>query len=163
MAKSDRSAAAPNEERQKADDLAILSGFLSEPTRKVRRVLLALGALGIALRVFRVHVQEVTLLGTKITIAEERWFPFGLLTLIGYFVVMFGVYAMSDLHRHGGAIARIARRLTVSLSSSSSLAVNVSYRASRTAALLLLARVILDVLLPVVLAGVAMFVFQPWR
>ena len=34
------------------DDLSLLGGFLSETTRKVRRVLLALDALAIAVRAF---------------------------------------------------------------------------------------------------------------
>jgi hypothetical protein len=139
------------------DDLSLLGGFLSETTRKVRRVLLALDALAIAVRAFGVQVQDVTLLGTTIHIAEDRWLPLGLLVLIGYFAVVFAVYAFSDMHRHSEAITRMARRLPLSP------AAFLKYRSSRTAALLLLARALLDMFLPLLLAGVAVFMLRPMR
>jgi hypothetical protein len=71
--------------------------------------------------------------------------------------VLFAVYAVSDVHRHGEAITRIARRHPLTPARS------LTYRASRTATTLLLARVLLDLLLPVVLAGVAVFLLQPIR
>jgi hypothetical protein len=121
------------------DDFAVLGGFLSEPARKVRRVLLALGTVAVALRVFGIHVQTISLLGTTIQIAEERWLPLGLLVATVYFAVLFAVYAGSDIHRHNEPIARIARMLPLSPADS------LNYRNSRTtAAVLLSARVILE-------------------
>lgn len=104
---------------------------------------------------FGVRVQEVSLFGTKITIAEDRWLQFGLLMLIGYFAALFTVYAMSDIHRHSEEVTRIARRLPLSPIRS------LTYRDSRTASALLLARGLLDVLLPILLAGVAVFLLRP--
>jgi hypothetical protein len=137
------------------EPLTVLGGFLSETTRKVRRILLGLGTLGIALRIFGIRVQEVSLLGTKITIAEERWLPLGVVVLLGYFTVTFGVYALSDLQRNRVAIRRVMVHSTPPGA--------IDALDARRSAVLLGVRALLDVFFPVVLAVVAAFLLHPWR
>ena len=137
------------------EPLAVLGGFLSETTRKVRRVLLALGALSLALRFFGIRVQEVSLLGTKITIADDRWLPLAVMALLVYFAVTFIVYAISDLQRNRVAISRVMVHSTP--------AGSIDALDARRSAVLLGVRVFLDVLFPPVLGLVAVFLLHPWR
>lgn len=117
--------------------------------------MLALGTLGIALRMFGIRVQEVSLLGTKITIAEERWLPLAVMVLLGYFVVTFIVYAMSDIQRNRAAVRRIMVHSTPPGA--------IDALDARRSAVILGVRALLDVFFPVVLAGVAVFLLNPWR
>ena len=137
------------------EPLGVLGGFLSETTRKVRRVLVALGALALALRIFGIRVQEVSLLGTKITIAEDRWLSLGLVALLVYFAVTFGVYAFSDGQRNRAAIRRVMVHSTP--------AGSLDVLDARRSAVLLGVRVLLDVLFPLVLALIAVFLLHSWR
>lgn len=133
------------------DDLAILGGFLSETTRKVRRVLLSVGGLAIAVHAFHVRVQNVALLGTTIQIGDERWLSLGLAFMLLYFAALFAVYAFSDFHRNSEAIFRIAKVKPFTPEQP------LTHRQDRTAATLMWGRLLIDLLVPLVVAGVGAF------
>jgi hypothetical protein len=72
-----------------------------------------------------------------------------------YFVLLFVVYAISDVHRHRHSIARIGNMKALSPTDS------LTYRSSRTAAFLIGARAVMDVLLPVFLAAIGVVLLGP--
>jgi len=144
----------PSDERSD-DPLRVLSGFLTETTRHVRRTLLAVSTVAIASKVLDVHVKTLSLLGATIEITNERWLSHGLFFVVLYFWVMFVVYAFSDVHRSRNALTRITRRQSLLPGMA------LEYRDSRSASLLLGFRGLLDVILPMVYGIVGMVALVP--
>lgn len=142
-------------EERSDDPLRVLSGFLSETTRRVRRTLLAVSTVAIATKVLDVHVKTLSLFGTTIEITNERWLSHGLFFVLLYFWGSFLVYAFGDVHRSRRELTTVTR--TGSLLPG----VAVDYRNSRAAATLMGFRIVLDVLLPLVYGIVGMVMLVP--
>jgi hypothetical protein len=146
-------------EERSDNPLRVLSGFLTETTRRVRRTLLAVSTIAIASKALDVHVKTLSLLGATVEITNERWLSTGLFFVVLYFWGMFVLYAFSDMHRSHRALTRLTRTLSL-------LRHGLEYRESRASATLIVFRALLDVLLPVVygLFGLAVLV-RPiqWR
>ena len=81
------------------DPQRVLSGFLSEPTRRVRRTLLAVTTVAFMVQLFGVRLTKLSLLGNELTIPDERWLPIGLFVAVLYLWGLFMVYAVGDAHR----------------------------------------------------------------
>jgi hypothetical protein len=88
------------------DPLKALGGFLSEPTRRVRRALLAVSVGAIAVVDLKPKVDTVMVFGNPVTIADRQW----LVTLgegvLLYFMLAFAVYATGDYLRARASITR---------------------------------------------------------
>jgi hypothetical protein len=147
-------------ERGDDDPLRVLSGFLTETTRHVRRTLLAVSTVAIATKALDVHVKTLSLLGTTIEITNERWLSSGLFFVVLYFLGMFLVYAFSDIHRSRSALTRITRMQPLLPGMA------LEYRDARSAAILLGFRALFDVFLPMVygIFGLALLIQSiQWR
>jgi hypothetical protein len=129
----------------------VLSGFLTETTRRVRRTLLALSTVAIAAKALNVHLKTLTVLGAEIEVTDERWLSVGLFFVLLYFWVTFLVYALGDVHRSREALTRAMRTQPLLPG------VALGYRDSRSAAVVMSLRTVLDVVVPMVyrLAGMA--------
>lgn len=130
------------------DPQRVLSGFLSETTRRVRRALLAVTTVALLVRMFGVRITKLSLLGNELTIPDERWLPIGLFVVVLYFWVLFMVYAFGDTQRARASILGIYRSGS-SLTPEDSL----QHRESRSASVLAGLRVGVDVLLPFLYGG----------
>jgi hypothetical protein len=137
-----------SEARDKDDPLKVLGGFLSEPTRRVRRTLLAVTTVALLVRMFGVRTTKLSLLGNELTIPDERWLPIGLFVVVLYFWVLFMVYAFGDSQRARASIWGIYRS-----GSSLTPADSLQHRESKSASVLVGLRVGVDVLLPFLYGG----------
>jgi hypothetical protein len=77
----------PDERPDDSDPKRVLSGFLTETTRRVRRTLLAVTTVAFMVRLFGVRLTKLSLLGNELTIPDERWLPIGLFVAVAYFWV----------------------------------------------------------------------------
>ena len=88
------------------DPLKALGGFLSEPTRRVRRTLLAVSVGAIAVVDLKPTLDTVMVFGNPVTIADRQW----LVTLgegvLLYFMLAFVVYVTGDYLRAQASITR---------------------------------------------------------
>jgi hypothetical protein len=139
-------------DRDKDDPRQVLSGFLTETTRRVRRTLLAVTTVAIASKLFGVRV--TTLSCRQRT--DERWLPICLFVAVAYFWGLFMVYAIGDAQRVSVQIWEIYRSGT-SLGPTNSL----RHRDSKSASFVMSLRVLADVLLPMLYGAAGLVTLLP--
>jgi hypothetical protein len=147
-----------DERTNDTDPRRVLSGFLTETTRRVRRTLLAVTTVAIATKVFGVRLTKLSLLGNELTIPDERWLPIGLFVVVAYFWGLFIVYAFGDTQRVTVPIWDIYRS-----GSSLTPADSLRHRDSKSASVLMTLRVVVDLVVPLVYGAAGLVMMLPLR
>jgi hypothetical protein len=142
----------------KDDPKRVLSGFLTETTRRVRRTLLAVTTVAFMVQLFGVRLTKLSLLGNELTIPDERWLLIGLFVAVAYFWVLFIVYAVGDAQRVNIQIWDIYRS-----GSSLTPADSLQHRDSRGASVVMSLRVLADVILPMLYGAAGLVTMLPLR
>lgn len=145
----------PRDERNNPQ--SVLSGFLTESTRRVRRTLLAVTTVAIGAKVLGVHLRTLSLFGNTVEITNERWLPIGLFVAVAYFWGLFVVYGFGDAQRFSTQIWAVYSGAYLTPENS------LLHRRSKSAAAVMTMRVVVDLLVPILYAGVGLILLLPLR